>query len=131
MNFLVDYNLRGQAALLWGTIAAEGWLELLPIRFVGFEEVGLVENSSDRAVWQIAQTNQMIILTANRNMKGDDSLEQVIQEDDNTMTSLPVVTIGNKERLDEQSYRERCASRLVEILFDLENYKGVGRIYVP
>lgn len=26
MNFLVDYNLRGQAALLWGAIAAEGWL---------------------------------------------------------------------------------------------------------
>jgi predicted nuclease of predicted toxin-antitoxin system len=130
MNFLIDYNLRGQATLLWGTIAAEGLLELMPIRFIGFEEVGLVENSSDRLVWQIAQTNQMIILTANRNMKGDDSLEQVIRED-NTITSLPVVTIGNKERLDEQSYRERCASRLVEILFDIENYMGVGRVYIP
>lgn len=130
MNFLIDYNLRGQATLLWGTIAAEGWLELLPIRFVGFEEVGLLENSNDRLVWQIAQANQMIILTANRNMKGDDSLEQVIRED-NTLTSFPVVTIGNKERLDEQSYRGRCASRLVEIMFDLNNYLGVGRIYIP
>lgn len=130
MNFLIDYNLRGQATLLWGTIAAEGWLELLPIRFVGFEEVGLLENSNDRLVWQIAQANQMIILTANRNMKGDDSLEQVIRED-NTLTSFPVVTIGNKERLDEQSYRGRCASRLVEIMFDLDNYLGVGRIYIP
>jgi predicted nuclease of predicted toxin-antitoxin system len=130
MNFLIDYNLRGQATLLWGTIAAEGLLELMPIRFIGFEEVGLVENSSDRLVWQIAQTNQMIILTANRNMKGDDSLEQVIREK-NSITSLPVVTIGNKERLDEQSYRERCANRLVEILFDIENYIGVGRVYIP
>jgi predicted nuclease of predicted toxin-antitoxin system len=130
MNFLIDYNLRGQATLLWGTIAAEGWLELLPIRFVGFEEVGLLENSNDRLVWQIAQANQMIILTANRNMKGDDSLEQVIRED-NTLTSFPVVTISNKERLDEQSYRGRCASRLVEIMFDLNNYLGVGRIYIP
>jgi hypothetical protein len=130
MNFLIDYNLRGQATLLWGTIAAEGWLELLPIRFVGFEEVDLLENSNDRLVWQIAQANQMIILTANRNMKGDDSLEQVIRED-NTLTSFPVVTIGNKERLDEQSYRGRCASRLVEIMFDLDNYLGVGRIYIP
>jgi hypothetical protein len=60
MNFLIDYNLRGQAVLLWGTIAAEGWLELMPIRFVGFEEVGLLENSSDRLVWQVAQANQMI-----------------------------------------------------------------------
>ncbi|MBW4622314.1 MAG: ACP S-malonyltransferase [Cyanosarcina radialis HA8281-LM2] len=130
MNFLVDYNLRGQAALLWGTIAAEGWLELMPIRFVGFEEVGLLANSSDRLVWQAAQTNRMIILTTNRNMKGEDSLEQIIREE-NTMQSLPVVTIGNKERLDEQSYRERCASRLVEILFDIENYMGVGRVYIP
>jgi predicted nuclease of predicted toxin-antitoxin system len=70
MNFLIDYNLRGQAALLWGSIAAEGWLELIPIRFVEFEEVGLLENSSDRLVWQVAQSNQIIILTANRNMKG-------------------------------------------------------------
>ena len=130
MNFLIDYNLRGQAVLLWGTIAAEGWLDIVPIRFVGFEEVGLLENSSDRLVWQVAQNNQMIILTANRNMKGDNSLEQAIREG-NTMTSLPVVTIGNKERLDEQNYRERCASRLVEILFDIDNHMGVGRIYIP
>ena len=130
MNFLIDYNLRGQAALLWGTIAAEGWLELMPIRFIGFEEVGLPENSSDRLVWQVAQSSKMIILTANRNMKGDDSLEQVIR-DENTLQSLPVVTIGNKERLDEQSYREQCASRLVEILFDIENYMGVDRVYIP
>jgi hypothetical protein len=130
MNFLIDYDLRGQAALLWGTIASEGWLELMPIRFIGFEEVGLLENSSDRLVWQVAQSNQMIILTANRNMKGDDSLEQVIREENN-LQSLPVVTIASKERLDERSYRERCASRLVEILFDIENYMGVGRVYIP
>ncbi|WP_239033200.1 ACP S-malonyltransferase [Leptothermofonsia sichuanensis] len=123
-------TLRGQAALLWGAIAAEGWLELMPIRFVGFEEVSLLESSRDRSVWQVAQANQMIILTTNRNMKGDDSLEQVIREE-NTLQSLPVVTIGNKERLDEQSYREQCASRLVEILVDIDNYMGVGRIYIP
>lgn len=130
MNFLIDYNLRGQATLLWGAIAAEGWLELISIRFVGFEAVGLLENSRDRLVWQVAQSNQMILLTANRNMKGADSLEQVIREE-NTLTSLPVVTIGNKERLDEQIYRERCASRLVEILIDIDNYLGVGRVYIP
>jgi predicted nuclease of predicted toxin-antitoxin system len=99
MNFLIDYNLRRQAALLWGTLAAGGWLELMPVHFVGFEEVGLLENSSDRLVWQVAQSRQMIILTTNRNMKGDDSLEQMIRED-NTLKSFPVVTIGNKERLD-------------------------------
>lgn len=102
----------------------------MPIRFAGFEEVGLLENSSDRLLWQVAQANQMIILTANRNMKGADSLEQVIRED-NTFRSLPVVTIGNKERIDEQKYRERCAACLVEILLDIDRYMGVGRIYIP
>ena len=70
MKFLIDYNLKGQAALLWSTVAAEGWLELVPIRFVEFEEVGLLANSSDRVVWQCAQANQMILLTDNRNQKG-------------------------------------------------------------
>jgi len=31
--------------------------------------------SSDRLVWRYAQDHQMMILTANRNMKGEDSLE--------------------------------------------------------
>ena len=52
MNFLIDYNLKGQAVLLWGTIAVEGWLELINIRFVGFEEAGLLANGGDRDVWQ-------------------------------------------------------------------------------
>jgi hypothetical protein len=37
MNFLIDHNLKGQAALLWGTLAAEGWLEIVPVRFVSFD----------------------------------------------------------------------------------------------
>lgn len=130
MNFLIDHNLKGQATLLWGTIAAEGWLELLPIRFITFEEVGLLENSSDLIVWQFAQINKMILITANRNMKGVDSLEQIIREE-NTVISFPIVTISSKERLDERIYRERCANRLVEIVFDLENFMGVGRLYIP
>jgi predicted nuclease of predicted toxin-antitoxin system len=93
MNFLIDHNLKGQAILLWGTLAAEGWLEIMPIRFVVFEEVGLSKDSSDRIVWQFAQTNQMILITANRNMKGVDSLEQMIREE-NTATSLLVITVG-------------------------------------
>ena len=70
MTILVDHNLRGQALLLWGTLAAEGWLALLPLRLVTFEDVGLPVNSSDRTVWQFAQTNRMLLLTGNRSMKG-------------------------------------------------------------
>jgi len=130
MNFLIDHNLKGQAVLIWGIIAAEGWLDLVSIRFITFEEVRMPIDSSDRAVWQFAQDNQMILITANRNMKGTDSLEQTIREE-NTADSLPIVTIGNLDRLDERNYRERCAARLIEIVLDIENYMGVGRLFIP
>lgn len=61
-----------------GTITAGGWLEIVPIEFVMFEQVGLAINASDHVVWNFAQTNQMILLTANRIMKGRDSLEETI-----------------------------------------------------
>jgi len=72
----------------------------------------------------------MMILTANRNMKGGDSLEQVMREE-NTENSFPVLTIGNLDRLSEAEYRERRAERLIEIAVDIDNYKGVGRLFIP
>jgi hypothetical protein len=77
MKFLIDYNLTGDAVLFWGTLSAEGWLDLLSIKFFTFKEVGL------------------------------------------------------PNRFDESSYRQKCATRLIEILIDLENYRGAGRVFIP
>lgn len=130
MTLLADHNLEGQVVLLWGTLATEGWLTLLPLRLVMFHEVGLPADSTDREIWRYAQAHQMVLLTGNRRKKGEDSLEQVIREE-NTPTSLPVITVARVNRLDERAYRERCSSRLVEIMLDIESYVGVGRIYIP
>ncbi len=131
MIFLVDHNLERHAVVLLGNIANQGWLEVVPIRFVTFKEVELSVDSSDRIVWRVAQANQMILLTANRKMKGKDALEKVLREE-NTTNSFPVITIGNAERLlDEREYRDRCVERLLEIAIDIENYIGVGRLFVP
>lgn len=131
MKFLVDHNLKGQAQILLGNITRQGWLDLLPIQFVFFDDVGLAINSSDRTVWQLAQTNQMILLTANRSMKGQDSLEQVMREA-NTVESLPVITISDSDRiLTDANYRVRCVDRLVEIVIYIGNYKGASRIFIP
>lgn len=120
MIFLVDHNLEGHALLLSGNIASLGWLDLLPIHFVTFEEIELAVTSDDRVVWRFAQTNQMVLLTANRSMKGKNSLEQVMREE-NTLTSLPVVTIGDADRvLTDPDYRNCCVDRLIEIVFDTE-----------
>lgn len=131
MNFLIDYNLQKYAAILLGKIANDGWLDLIPLSFIFFQDIQLPTDSNDRVVWRLAQQNRVILLTANRNMKGEDSLEQVIRED-NTPDSLPVITIGNLERFSkEASYRSRCADRIIEIVLDIENYMGVGRVFIP
>jgi predicted nuclease of predicted toxin-antitoxin system len=130
MTFLVDYNLDGYALILLGILMKLGWLELLSIQFMTFRDAGLSMDSSDRLVWQYAQENQMLILTANRNMKGADSLEQVMREE-NTENALPVVTIGNLDRFSEPDYRERCVERLIEIVVNIDHYKGAGRLFIP
>lgn len=130
MNFLVDYNLDGYALVFLGILTKTGWLELVSIRFITFREVGLSMESSDRVVWHYAQENQMMILTANRNMKGEDSLEQVMRQE-NTANSFPVLTIGSLDRLDEADYRERCVERIIEVVLDIDNYKGAGRLFIP
>lgn len=131
MIFLVDHNLRGHVLLLSGSILSGGWLDWVPIRFITFDEMKLPINSDDRVVWQLAQSNQMILLTANRSMKGKNSLEQVMREEI-TPTSLPVVTIGNADHLlNNPEYRERCATRLAEIVLDIDSYRGVSRLFIP
>jgi hypothetical protein len=131
MIFLVDHNLEGHALLLLGNIASQGYLELLPIRFITFEEAALSVTSDDRAVWRFVQANQMILLTANRSMKGKNSLEKVMREE-NTSTSLPVVTIGDAERvITDPDYRNCCVERLIEIIFDIDDYRGSRRLFIP
>ena len=127
MNFPLDRNLGGHAEILLGNIASQGWLNLLPIRFVTFKQMNL----SIELFGELRSANQMILLTANRSMKGEDSLEQVIREE-NTVDSLPVITIGDADRfLADRVYRNRCVDRILEILLDIETWMGVDRLFVP
>jgi len=130
MKVLLDHHIKKQAVLLWASLKSEGWLKLLDIPMLTFEDVGLRIDSSDREIWRFAQSRQLILLTGDRNKNEADSLEQTIQEE-NTPTSLPVVTVSVVDRLRERHYRERCVERLIEIIVDIENHLGVGRIYIP
>jgi len=131
MIFLIDHNLKGHAVVFFGAIARQGWLDIVSIQFFTFAEIDLPIDSDDRVVWRLAQANQMILLTANRSMKGKDSLEQVMREE-NTPTSQPVITISNADRLlNDSEYRERCVERLIEIVLNIDDYKGSMRIFMP
>ncbi|MDJ0706327.1 MAG: ACP S-malonyltransferase [Leptolyngbyaceae cyanobacterium MO_188.B28] len=94
------------------------------------KEAGLTIDSNDRVIWQFARSNQMLLLTANRNAKGKDSLEQTIREEGDSI-SLPVITIGSLDRLVEREYREQCSARLADIVLFIENYVGVSRLFIP
>jgi hypothetical protein len=130
MIVLVDYNLNRQAILLSGSLVAGGWLDLAPIRLLTFSDIGLSADSNDRVVWRFAQTNGMPLLTANRNAKGEDSLEQVMREE-NVPDAFPIITIGDPDRVNEYDYRESCIERLVEIAIDIQDYMGAGRLFIP
>ena len=131
IRILADHDIEGQAKRVWDTLTAQGWHHLVPLEMVMFVDVGLATTSPDRTVWRFAQAHGMILLTNNRNMKGRDSLAQTLREE-NQATLLPVVTIGDVERIrNEREYRERCVSRLVEILLDVETYLGTGRLFIP
>ncbi|BDI16482.1 hypothetical protein ANSO36C_22840 [Nostoc cf. commune SO-36] len=130
MIFLIDHNLKGHALIFFGAIAIQGWLDIIPIRFVTFAEMDLSIESDDRVVWRLAQENQMILLTANRSMKGKDSLEQVMREE-NISASLPVITIANADRLlNDSEYRNRCVESLIEIVLAIDSYRGTRRIFI-
>ena len=129
-TILVDHDIEGQILMLWGRLGAEGWLALCPLQLVTFVQAGLPVDSNDRTVWRFAQAQGMILLTHNRNMRDADSLEQTLREE-NRLTSLPVITVSRADRLRERTYRERCAVRLVEIVLEIEQYLGAGRLFIP
>ena len=129
-TILVDHDIEGQVLILWNVLAADGWLEFCPLALVTFVHVGLPIDSSDRTVWQFAQAHGMLLLTHNRNMNDTGSLEHTIRET-NTPTSLPVLTLGRVDRLRESTCRERCVVRLIEIVLEIEQYLGTGRLFIP
>jgi hypothetical protein len=96
-----------------------------------FADVGLRPDSPDTDVWRLCQTEGLLLVTANRNHRGPDSLEAIIRAE-NTSDSLPVVTIGDQQALlVDKDYVERVAVRILEIAWDVEKLRGVGRLYAP
>ncbi|WP_263627820.1 hypothetical protein [Komarekiella delphini-convector] len=41
MNFLIDHNIEGYARILLGSIASQGWLELICLDFITVKEINV------------------------------------------------------------------------------------------
>lgn len=132
-GLLADVNCEGDVRLLSGLLLAESRRELwdaLRLRVFEFDDLGLTVTSSDRVVWGVCQQRALVLLTANRNARDDDSLELVIREA-NEPDSLLVVTISNPKRIYVDAvYAHRLADQLLEFLYDIANYRGTGRLYL-
>ena len=46
MKVLLDHHLKKQGILLWATMGSEGWLKLLGIPMLTFEDMGLPIDSA-------------------------------------------------------------------------------------
>jgi hypothetical protein len=131
---MADHDIEGQVRVLLRLLTSAAWSEVwreLAVRVESFASLGLPENTSDVALWQFCQSQQIILITGNRNKAGPEALEAVIEQN-NTPASLPVLTIGAPPRvLSSREYAERAATRLLEVLLDVEQYRGTGRLYLP
>jgi hypothetical protein len=131
---LLDEQFTGNLAHFRSLANSPIWQSLthgIGLSFTNFPEQGLAQGISDRDVWLFCQARGIFLLTDNRNRRGPDSLEEVLQTL-NTPDSYPVFTIGNRDRLARnRDYAERVIERLLERLLDADNLRGVGRLYLP
>ena len=131
---MADNDIAGRFEYLLDLCRGEEWLEVwtnLQFSIETFESLGVARDVSDRALWEVCQQRQVILVTGNRNGDGPDSLESTLRSL-NTHQCLPVITLADPERIrNEKAYALKTAERLLEYLFDIENYRGTGRLYVP
>jgi hypothetical protein len=130
----VDANLGGHADLLDLRLGIEVWRELrdhLNIRFLHFEQAGLERTIKDDVVWRYCQDNGYYLLTANRNLESEQSLEATIQRE-GTARSLPVFTLADPDRIFQSpAYLDQVVESLLEYLLEEANWRGTGRLYLP
>jgi hypothetical protein len=133
-GLLTDVNIQGQVEILRYLLESTTWRELwhsLAAPIHTFGDVGLRDDDSDAVVWRFCQQRQLVLITANRNQDGPDSLETTIRNE-NTPDSLPVFTLADSEQVrHSKAYAERVVESLLQYLLDIELYRGTGRLYLP
>lgn len=131
IGLLADHDVEGLARLIWAQFAEEDWRALNLSSLVFLSDIGLAATASDREIWLYCQREERLLLTANRNMRGVDSLESVIRELSN-VDSLPVLTLADPKRVEtDGTYRELCAYRIADIALELKDYRGTLRQFIP
>jgi hypothetical protein len=131
---LFDYDIQGHFRVLssiWTSPALLELWEMLDCRANTFRSLQIERDTPDLELWNLCQARQFVLLTGNRNSKGEESLEAVIQRLSQP-ESLPVLTIADADRvIADRQYAEDVAVQIMEVIFNLENFRGTRRLFVP
>ena len=133
-GILADNNVIGHVEYVVRKLQSDYWKEIwesLNLSLFTFEDLLLLPESVDSVVWETCQQYGVVLITANRNAAGEDSLENTIRIR-NSSDHLPVITIAQVERvLHDRDYADRVVERLLEYLLDIDNLYGTGRLFIP
>ncbi len=133
-GLVADANIQGQVEYLVQWMQADDWADFwqaLGLVLYRFEDVGLSASSTDLEIWNVCQSEQLVLITDNRNLDSEDSLEATIRRN-NTPGSLPVFTIADmNEFRTSNSYVERVVEALYDYLLRIDDVRGTGRLYLP
>jgi hypothetical protein len=130
ITILLDHDIEGEDRLLAAGLREIGWDQLLIIEFKRLSDFGLPNNLPDQEIWRFVQQNRIWLLTNNRNNDGETSLQATIDRE-NTLNSLPAITLSARERLGDPAYRQQAVLGLIEIIISPEKFLGTGRLYIP
>ena len=133
-GLLADVNAEGHLNALLAVCRSQGWIDVwasLDVEVVRLQDIGLPRMVPDDVLWRTRQQKQLLLITSNRNQDGPSSLGKTIERE-GTPDSLPVLTLADGERLSvDRAYCASAATRLMEILIDLDNARGSGRLWLP
>jgi hypothetical protein len=133
-GLLADVNCQKHLAILQQVWGSESWREMweaLGLQTWTFHDLGLDPKTTDAALWELCQVREYVLITANRNDDTPTSLESAIRSK-NTPQSLPVFTLADARRVQlEAAYAARVALKLLEYLYDMDQYRGAGRMFLP
>jgi len=135
-GLVFDINVQGHYAhflhLLGALDLADIWLGY-GFRVHTVPGLGYPTNVRDRVIWNRSQADELVLVTENRTADDADSLQATIA-DSLTPDSLPVLTIANKPRFEnDRRYALIVAQRFADLTVDISlgQYRGVGRLFLP
>ena len=98
VKILLDHDLEGYDVFLKAALEETGWNGYLTVEFIRLPDLRLPDDCSDQDLWRRVQEERLLLITHNRNRDEETSLQATIERE-NTLNSLPVMTIARPDKL--------------------------------